>query len=95
MTFDRHSGLATGGGYVGEGVCAANLAGRTLADLITGNDSDLVSLPWVNVHSRKGEPEPLRWMGVRGTRRLMQEADRVEYNSDRESKLGRWASKFL
>ena len=32
---DRHSGLAWAGGYVGEGVAAANLAGRTLADLIT------------------------------------------------------------
>ena len=34
--FDRSTGLAWAGGYVGEGVAAANLAGRTLADLITG-----------------------------------------------------------
>ena len=35
------------GGYVGDGVATTNLAGRTLADLITGRPSDLTSLPWV------------------------------------------------
>ena len=33
---DRASGLARAGGYVGEGVAASNLAGRTLRDLILG-----------------------------------------------------------
>ena len=40
-------GSAGPGGYVGDGVATTNLAGRTLADLVTGADSDLVSLPWV------------------------------------------------
>ncbi len=92
---DRAHGLATAGGYVGEGVCAANLAGRTLADLITETDSELVTLPWVNVVSRKWEPEPLRWLGVWGTRRVMQHADRVEYASEKESRLGILASQLL
>ena len=39
---DRATGLAWAGGYVGDGVSTANLAGRTLADLITGRDSELV-----------------------------------------------------
>ena len=34
--YDRHTGLAWAGGYVGDGVATTNLAGRTLADLITG-----------------------------------------------------------
>ena len=34
--FDRATGLAWAGGYVGDGVATTNLAGRTLADLITG-----------------------------------------------------------
>jgi glycine/D-amino acid oxidase-like deaminating enzyme len=34
--FDRTTGLAWAGGYVGEGVATTNLAGRTLAELITG-----------------------------------------------------------
>lgn len=95
VTFDRATGLAAAGGYVGEGVCAANLAGQTLADLISGTESDLVSLPWVGVTSRKWEPEPLRWLGVWGTRRIMQTADRVEYKSGRQSILGRLAYKLL
>ena len=33
--FDRERGLAWAGGYVGDGVATTNLAGRTLADLIT------------------------------------------------------------
>ena len=33
---DPAHGLAWAGGYVGEGVAAANLAGRTLRDLILG-----------------------------------------------------------
>jgi glycine/D-amino acid oxidase-like deaminating enzyme len=57
-------GLGWGGGYVGDGVAASNLAGRTLADLILGVDSDLTRLPWVGHRSRRWEPEPLRWLGI-------------------------------
>jgi glycine/D-amino acid oxidase-like deaminating enzyme len=57
-------GLAWAGGYVGDGVAATNLAGRTLADLITGRESELTRLPWVGHRSRRWEPEPLRWLGV-------------------------------
>jgi glycine/D-amino acid oxidase-like deaminating enzyme len=61
-------GVAWGGGYVGDGVAAANLAGRTLADLITGNDTELTRLPWVGHRSRPWEPEPVRWLGINATR---------------------------
>ena len=40
VDFDRTSGLARAGGYSGHGVVASSLAGRTLADLITGTESD-------------------------------------------------------
>ena len=63
---DRATGLAWGGGYVGDGVAAANLAGRTLADLILERDTDLVTLPWVRHRSPSWEPEPLRWLGSDG-----------------------------
>jgi glycine/D-amino acid oxidase-like deaminating enzyme len=59
-----HGGIGWAGGYVGDGVAATNLAGRTLADLIGGTDSDLVRLPWVGHRSRPWEPEPLRWLGI-------------------------------
>ena len=57
-------GLAWAGGYVGDGVAAANLAGRTLADLILGHDSALTRLPWVGRAARRWEPEPVRWLGI-------------------------------
>ena len=84
--FDRAAGTAGAGGYVGEGVAPANLAGRTLADLICGTDSERVDLPWVNVHHRRWEPEPLRWLGVRTSRWILAGADRYEYRTDREAK---------
>ena len=40
---DRSTGLAWAGGYVGEGVAAANLAGRTVADLVVRPDSELAA----------------------------------------------------
>ncbi len=65
IAFDRGSGLATAHGYTGHGVSAANLAGRTLADLITGTTSELTGLPMVGHRSPAWEPEPLRWIAVR------------------------------
>jgi glycine/D-amino acid oxidase-like deaminating enzyme len=61
-------GMAWAGGYVGDGVAATNLAGRTLADLITGRESELTRLPWVGHRSRRWEPEPLRWLGINAAR---------------------------
>ncbi len=59
-------GIGWAGGYVGDGVAATNLAGRTLADLILSRETPLTRLPWVNHRSRRWEPEPLRWLGVNG-----------------------------
>lgn len=75
---DRGRGLAWAGGYVGDGVATTNLAGPTLADLILGRDTELVRLPWVNHRSPPWEPEPLRFIGVNGARRLAASADTVE-----------------
>ena len=62
----RRRGLGWAGGYVGHGVTATNLAGRTLADLVLDQRTALTELPWVGHRSRNWEPEPLRWIGVRG-----------------------------
>lgn len=90
---DRATGIAEAGGYVGEGVAPANLAGRTLAELIVGEESERTDLPWVGHQTRSWEPEPLRWLGVRGGRRIMAGADAVE-DKGREAKtairLSRW-----
>jgi hypothetical protein len=68
-------------GYTGNGVATTNLAGRTLADLITGRQTELLTLPMANHRTRKWEPEPFRWLGVRYMQRafmqLDQEAERT------------------
>ena len=91
---DAEAGFSTAGGYVGEGVSPSNLAGRTMAELITGTESERVGLPWVKEQPRRWEPEPLRWIGVRGSYRLMARADQVE-NQGKESKLGMALANFL
>ena len=83
---DRSTGLAWSGGYVGDGVGTSNLGGRTLADLITGTDSDIVSLPWVDHRSKPWEPEPFRWLGTNIGLRVMTSADDSEARTGRPSR---------
>ena len=89
---DRTTGLGWAGGYVGDGVATTNLAGRTLADLVTGAGSDLVTLPWVQHRSRRWEPEPLRWLGINAGLRAMSLADAEEHRRGRPSVLARLVS---
>jgi glycine/D-amino acid oxidase-like deaminating enzyme len=87
VRFDQSTGIGSAGGYVGDGVSTTNLAGRILADLITGRDSPETRLPWVNHRSPRWEPEPLRWLGVNAGLVAMQWADRVEARTGRPSRL--------
>jgi glycine/D-amino acid oxidase-like deaminating enzyme len=86
---DRATGLAWAGGYVGDGVGTSNLAGRTLADLVLGRDSELVTLPWVGHRSPRWEPEPLRWLGINAGLRAMRLADWEESRTGRPSRVAR------
>ena len=85
--FDPATGLARAGGYTGDGVALTNLAGRTLADLITGEDSELTRLPWVGHRSRRFEPEPLRWLGVNTGLHLAAAIDERERRTGRPAAL--------
>lgn len=87
VCFDRATGRASAGGYVGDGVSTTNLAGRTLADLIMGRDTDLTHLSWVGHRSPNWEPEPFRWLGVNAGLVAMQYADRAEARTGRSSRL--------
>jgi len=78
VDLDRSTGLGWAGGYVGHGVTATNLAGRTLRDLVLGRETELTRLPWVGRHVRRWEPEPLRWLGVRALYVAYRAADRQE-----------------
>jgi glycine/D-amino acid oxidase-like deaminating enzyme len=92
---DRATGLAWAGGYVGDGVSTTNLAGRTLADLITGADTPLTHLPWVGHASPRWEPEPLRWLGVNAGLWTMKLADRSETRRGRPSRLAGTMGRLL
>ena len=92
---DRSSGLAWAGGYVGDGVATANLAGRTLRDLILGQDTSLTALPWVNHRSKKWEPEPFRWIGVNLGLKAMAHADRVEEKTGKPTKRGEFVKRLI
>ena len=87
VRFDRSTGLASAGGYVGDGVSTTNLAGRTLATLITDGDDPegLTRLPWVGHRSPKWEPEPLRWIGVNAGRAAARRADHAEQRTGERS----------
>jgi glycine/D-amino acid oxidase-like deaminating enzyme len=86
VRFDPATGLAGAGGYVGDGVSTTNLAGRTLADLVTGRPSELTRLPWVGHRSPRWEPEPLRWLGANAALRAMTWADASERRHGRPSR---------
>jgi glycine/D-amino acid oxidase-like deaminating enzyme len=88
VTWDPVTRTGRAGGYVGDGVAASNLAGRTLADLVLGRDTGLTALPWVGHRSPRWEPEPLRWLGVNAGLRLAQLADREEEATGRPARLG-------
>jgi glycine/D-amino acid oxidase-like deaminating enzyme len=92
VSLDRSAGLGWAGGYTGHGVAASNLAGRTLADLVLGQQTPRTELPWVEHQARRWEPEPARWLGVRGLYAAYRLADRLEAGgSARTSLLARAA----
>ena len=92
---DPATGLGWAGGYVGDGVATTNLAGRTLADLVLGQDTPLTRLPWVGHRSPRWETEPLRWLGANAGLQLMSFADRQEARTGRPSRAADLFGRFL
>jgi glycine/D-amino acid oxidase-like deaminating enzyme len=92
---DPATGLGWAGGYVGDGVSTTNLAGRTLRDLVLGNDTELTRLPWVGHHSPVWEREPLRWLGINAGLRAMTLADAEESVTRLPSVVARAVSPLL
>jgi glycine/D-amino acid oxidase-like deaminating enzyme len=95
IRFDPTLRIGEAGGYSGHGVVAANISGRTMADLVLGNDTDLTSLPWVDHQSRWWEPEPLRWFASQGIVRVLGSADRFEDRTGRTARRVRMVRRFL
>jgi glycine/D-amino acid oxidase-like deaminating enzyme len=77
---DAASGLASAGGYTGDGVVLAYVAAQALADLITapGVATRYSTLPFVQRASRRWEIEPARWLGINVGLALAGRADALE-----------------
>ncbi|MCU1423052.1 MAG: FAD-dependent oxidoreductase [Microbacteriaceae bacterium] len=87
--YDPTTGIATAGGYVGDGLSTTNLAGRTLTDLILGRETELTELPWTNHRSPRWEPEPLRFVGANLGTTAMSVADAEQRITRRPSLAAR------
>jgi glycine/D-amino acid oxidase-like deaminating enzyme len=77
---DYDTGLASAGGYTGDGVVLSHVAATAMADLLTQPDdeTEFTQLPFVHHRNRRWEFEPLRWLGINVGLGLGTWADRVE-----------------
>jgi glycine/D-amino acid oxidase-like deaminating enzyme len=89
VTYDKATGVGSAGGYVGDGVATSEVAGRTLAHLISEKPSELTTLPWVGHDSPRWEPEPLRWVAVNAVTALFATADVTERRTGRPSRAAK------
>lgn len=87
VTIDPQRRIHRAGGYVGDGVAATHLAGRTLAHAITGIDDECLRLPWVRPWSRNWPVEPFRYAGYRLGAEFFLAADRLEFRGLPGSRL--------
>jgi len=85
---DFETGMASAGGYTGDGVVLSHVAATALADLLTAPDTETAHtrLPFVQHRSRRWEPEPLRWLGINVGLALAAYADRAERRHGTESR---------
>lgn len=95
VVYDRDTGLGHAGGYGGEGIALSNLAARSLAALVAGVSRLETRLCWVDNASRRWEPEPLRFIGVRGVSAVAEGADRYEHRTGRSAPLARLALRAI
>ena len=97
VVVDHVSGLASAGGYTGDGVVMSYVAANALADLIVDPDTqtDVTQLPFAQHRSRRWEVEPLRWLGINAGLSAANWADRVEARRGHESRAGQLLERFL
>jgi len=74
-------------GYTGNGVAPSHLAGRVLADLARGADTDEVRLPMVNPKPRLFPPQPFSSLGAAVIRRAIIAKDTAEERGVAPSRL--------
>ena len=96
VNVDYVTGLASAGGYTGDGVVLSHVAASALADLLTEPDTEtrLTALPFVHHRSRRWEFEPLRWLGINAALGLATWADRSEAKGT-TSRASRYLERIL
>ncbi|WP_344416952.1 FAD-dependent oxidoreductase [Amycolatopsis minnesotensis] len=87
VVFDKETGHGYAGGYGGEGIVLSNLAGRTMAALVTGTRRPETKLCWNGRTPSRWEPEPVRYAGIRGIATLATMADLFEDRTNRTAPL--------
>ncbi|HEY2598459.1 MAG TPA: FAD-dependent oxidoreductase [Candidatus Dormibacteraeota bacterium] len=70
-------------GYTGNGVAPSHLAGKVIADLVTGADTDATRLPMVNPKPRMFPPQPFRSIGAAVIRRAIIAKDTAEERGEK------------
>lgn len=86
VDLDPASGLGVTGGYVGDGVTSAFVAGRAMAEAIVHGHTDF---PLFGHQSPRWEPEPLRFVGINALARIASRLDEHE-RQGRRSQVQRW-----
>jgi glycine/D-amino acid oxidase-like deaminating enzyme len=76
--FDRSPDgrVASAAGYTGLGVGASRFAARVILDLLSGQETELTALEFVQHKPVPFPPEPIRYAGIQLTRWSMAKADR-------------------
>jgi len=97
VVVDHERGLASAGGYTGDGVTMSFVAGQALADLIIAPDESTPysSLPFVNAPTRRWEVEPLRWLGINTGIALATYADHHERRHGTQSRASTWLDRLM
>ncbi|WGW11458.1 FAD-dependent oxidoreductase [Saxibacter everestensis] len=78
LDVQRVQKLTRVGGYAGQGVTSAYVAGRSVTDLLLDRDTELTRSSWVRPLPGKWEPEPVRWIGSNAMYGMYRVADRIE-----------------
>ena len=94
---DHDSGIASAGGYTGDGVVLSRVCAQALSDLITqpSVETDYTKLTFVRHKSRSWEPEPFRWMGINIGLGLATWADHTERTRSRASRASNYLERLF
>ncbi|MGO1543291.1 MAG: NAD(P)/FAD-dependent oxidoreductase [Gulosibacter sp.] len=95
IRYDHAAGIIRAGGLAGHGVVAANVVGRTIADMLLDRDTKLTRMPWVEHRSRRWEPEPARFIAANAIVQLLKSADDYEDRTDKPASRSKLVAPFM